>query len=87
LSDRIGVRELRNDVSDILRRTEAGEEFVVTVRGRPVARVTSLEKAPTTMPKEVFFAALNKVAADGSMLHEIRAAAPGTTDEAYPWSD
>lgn len=35
----IPQRELRNDVSAILRRVEAGEEFVVTVSGREVAEL------------------------------------------------
>jgi prevent-host-death family protein len=35
----IPQKELRNNVSDILRRAEAGEEFTVTVAGRPVARL------------------------------------------------
>jgi len=35
----IAQKELRNQVSDVLRRAEAGEEFTVTVAGRPVARL------------------------------------------------
>jgi prevent-host-death family protein len=33
----IPQRELRNHVSDVLRRAERGERFVITVDGRPVA--------------------------------------------------
>ncbi len=40
MADRtIPQRELRNNVSAVLRAAEAGETFTVTVRGRPVARV------------------------------------------------
>jgi prevent-host-death family protein len=35
----IPQKELRNNVAEILRRAEAGEEFTVTVAGRPVARL------------------------------------------------
>lgn len=35
----IPQKELRNNVGEILRRAEAGEEFVVTVSGRPVAQL------------------------------------------------
>lgn len=35
----IPQRELRNDIGRILREAEAGTEFLVTVRGRPVARL------------------------------------------------
>jgi len=40
MTDRtIPQRELRNNVAAILRATEAGVTFTVTVRGRPVARL------------------------------------------------
>ena len=40
MADRtIPQRELRNNVSEVLRAAEAGETFTVTVRGRPVARL------------------------------------------------
>lgn len=40
MSDRtIPQRELRNNISAVLRAAEAGETFTVTVRGRAVARV------------------------------------------------
>jgi prevent-host-death family protein len=35
----ISQKELRNNVDEVLRRAEAGEEFTVTVAGRPVARL------------------------------------------------
>lgn len=35
----IPQRELRNNISSVLRAAEAGETFTITVRGRPVARV------------------------------------------------
>lgn len=34
---RVGVRELRQQASALLRRIEAGERFEITDRGRPVA--------------------------------------------------
>lgn len=35
--ERIGLRELRQHASEIVRRAEAGEEVLVTVAGRPAA--------------------------------------------------
>ncbi|HEV8671398.1 MAG TPA: type II toxin-antitoxin system prevent-host-death family antitoxin [Candidatus Limnocylindria bacterium] len=35
--ERVGVRELRQKASELLRRVAAGETFVVTDRGRPAA--------------------------------------------------
>jgi prevent-host-death family protein len=40
----VGVRELRDNLSEYLRRMRRGELFVVTDRGRPIG-----ELAPTTM--------------------------------------
>jgi prevent-host-death family protein len=42
----IPQRELRNNVAEVLRRAEAGTEFTITVRGRPVARLGPAERAP-----------------------------------------
>ncbi|MGV1010800.1 MAG: type II toxin-antitoxin system Phd/YefM family antitoxin [Dermatophilaceae bacterium] len=35
----IGLRELRQNASDLVRRVEAGEEITITVSGRPSARL------------------------------------------------
>lgn len=40
--EEIGLRELRQQASDVVRRAEAGTEFVVTVAGRPAARLTGV---------------------------------------------
>jgi prevent-host-death family protein len=36
----VGVRELRAQLSRYLKRVEAGEEILVTDRGKPLARIT-----------------------------------------------
>ncbi|MCC2321218.1 type II toxin-antitoxin system Phd/YefM family antitoxin [Cellulomonas xiejunii] len=47
----VGVRELRQDASGVLRLVEAGERVVVTVHGRPVADlVPHSEARPTWRP-------------------------------------
>jgi prevent-host-death family protein len=44
---RVGVRELRQRASELLRRVENGESFEVTDRGRPVAMLAPLpERGP-----------------------------------------
>ncbi|PZS12730.1 MAG: hypothetical protein DLM64_04515 [Solirubrobacterales bacterium] len=35
----IPQKELRNNVGDVLRRAETGEDFTITVSGRPVAQL------------------------------------------------
>lgn len=50
----IPQRELRNNVSEVLRRAEAGEEFEITVDGRPVARLTGIVGRRRFVPAEEF---------------------------------
>lgn len=42
MENRVGVRELRQNLSVYLRRVRKGETFEVTERGQPVARLTPL---------------------------------------------
>jgi prevent-host-death family protein len=35
----VGLRELRQDASDLVRQVESGEEIEITVSGRPAARM------------------------------------------------
>jgi prevent-host-death family protein len=37
--ERIGIRELRNDTSQVVRRAKAGERIIVTVDGVPAAEL------------------------------------------------
>ena len=38
------MRELRNNAAGILRRAQAGEQIVITSRGKPVASLDALEQ-------------------------------------------
>jgi prevent-host-death family protein len=40
----VASRDLRNDTAGLLRRVEAGEEVVITVRGRAVAELVPLRR-------------------------------------------
>jgi prevent-host-death family protein len=40
--ERVGLRELRQHASELVRRVEAGEEITITVAGRPSARLVSV---------------------------------------------
>jgi prevent-host-death family protein len=42
----VGLRELRQNASDLVRRVEAGEEITVTVAGRPSARLVAAAPRP-----------------------------------------
>ncbi|MFH5208191.1 type II toxin-antitoxin system Phd/YefM family antitoxin [Antrihabitans spumae] len=37
----VGLRELRQEASELVRRVEAGEEITITVAGRPAARLVT----------------------------------------------
>ncbi len=46
MSETIGQRQLRNDNAEIMRRVEAGESFVVTRNGKPVAELRPVSDEP-----------------------------------------
>ncbi len=60
----VGIRELRQRASELLRRVEAGETIEVTDRGRPVAVLAPL---PEAGPLEQLRAAGEMVPAAGSL--------------------
>lgn len=81
---RVPVRELRNHVSEVLRRVEQGEILEVTVHGRPVAVLSPIRARPRTMPTRRFLAGLRQ--ADATLRGELAAALHQTTDElSDPW--
>lgn len=43
--DRVGIRELRNNVAAVVRRAGNGERIVITVDGEPVAQLAPLTPA------------------------------------------
>jgi len=42
----VGIRELKNHLSDLLRRVRRGEEILITDRGRPVAHLSAVDQTP-----------------------------------------
>jgi prevent-host-death family protein len=81
----VPVRELRNHVSEVLRRVEQGETLEVTVQGRPVALLTPIDNRPQTMPARQFFAGLRQ--ADAGLRTQLAELLTQTTDDlADPWA-
>jgi len=84
----IPQRELRNNVSDILRRAEQGERFTITVAGRPVA-----ELGPAASERRgATFAELNEVLArspvDPTWADDLRRMRDEDRENARdPWAD
>ena len=82
---RIPVRELRNHVSEILRRVEQGEVLEVTVHGRPVATLSPIRSRPYTMPTRQFLEELRQ--ADPLLRQQLAAELTDTTDNLLdPWA-
>ena len=48
---RIGIRELRQNASEYVRRAEKGETIEVTDRGRPVAQLTPLPQPMSVLER------------------------------------
>lgn len=80
----IPARELRNDVSRVLRRVEAGERLRVTVSGRPVAELAPVGRRPSSMPWAEFIAGSERWRADPEMARELRQLLPESTDDEWP---
>ena len=79
--EHISLRELRNDISSILRRVESGERFIVTVRGREVAEIGPLDTRPLFISGRILEQRLKNARADPGLLAELRDMMPETTDD------
>lgn len=77
----ISLRELRNNVSDVLRRVDAGERFRVTVNRRPVAELVPLDRPRAEVPWLDVRADLESVQADPGLAADLARVLPETTDE------
>lgn len=52
MPETIGQRTLRNDNAEIMRRVEAGETFVITRNGRPIADLVPHGSGPAARPRQ-----------------------------------
>jgi len=79
--DDVPARELRNDVSGVLRRVEAGERLRVTISGRPVAELVPLTVRPRSMSWEAFVRGAEEWRADPGLARDLADLLPDTTDD------
>lgn len=77
----VPARELRNDVSSVLRRVEAGEKLRVTVSGRPVAELVPLVSRPSTISWAELQESLDGARADAALARQLADLNPDTTDD------
>jgi prevent-host-death family protein len=81
----VASRELRNDTAGVLRRAQAGEEITVTVNGKAVARLTTLQ--PTRrrlLTRDELVRRLDRAQADPALRVELAELAGDTTDDLEP---
>jgi prevent-host-death family protein len=75
MADRvIPQRALRNHITEILRDAEAGAEFMITVRGRPVAKLGPADdgRRRTNVSAETIRAALEQTPVDSEFATDIQ---------------
>lgn len=77
----IPQRELRNNVSAVLREVEAGESLRVTVRGRPVADVVPVATRRRGLSPGEVARIVADAPLDPGFAADLDAAAGGTIDE------
>ncbi len=85
----IPQRELRNHIGEILRQAEAGTEFTVTVRGRPVARLGPPDRGGqrvTDVSAERLQRMLAETPVDDSFAADITGLRAGEAPAEDPWS-
>jgi prevent-host-death family protein len=77
----IPARDLRNDISAVLRRVESGERLRVTLSGRPVAELVPLPQRPRSIPWDAFINGSDRWRADPELARELAEILPETTDD------
>jgi prevent-host-death family protein len=78
----VASRELRNDTAGVLKRVESGEDVVITVNGKPVARLVPV--APVRrrwIRRGELVARLVHAQADPGLRADLAALAGDTTDD------
>lgn len=87
----VSVRELKNRLSEYLRRTQAGEEIVIASRGRPVGRLVPPHPATRPSDDEALARLMALPGVRPGNGQKIRGAdqsatvPPGTTEEVVSW--
>ena len=51
----VGLREMRQEASELVRRVQAGEEIVVTISGRPAARLVPVGRSRWRRGREIAY--------------------------------
>lgn len=77
----IPQRELRNNVSAVLREVENGNSLRITVRGKPVADLVPVSRKKRWLSREEVERIRAEAPLDPAFLGDVSEALGGTTDE------
>jgi prevent-host-death family protein len=77
----VASRELRNRSRALLDRVEGGETVVITVDGRPVARLEPVGRRPRWLSRDEFIGAVLAHQADPNLSRDLAALSDETTDD------
>jgi prevent-host-death family protein len=85
MSIEVASRDLRNNTAELLRRVSAGEQIVVTTRGKPVASLIPFERSRRRwLPRAELTRRLNVAQADPGLREDLARLAGETTDDLGP---
>src|SRR3954463_10571014 len=80
----VATRDLRNKTADLLKRVEAGESMVITVRGKPVADLVPHNTGPRWLTPSDILAIREIADRDHTFGADLQRLKEGTTDELGP---
>lgn len=81
----VASRDLRNDTAGVLRRMAGGEEVIITVSGKPVAKLTQITPARRRwLPRSELVSRLRSAQADPGLRDDLARLAGDTTDDLGP---
>ncbi|HMJ04521.1 MAG TPA: type II toxin-antitoxin system prevent-host-death family antitoxin [Conexibacter sp.] len=81
----VASRELRNNTAELLRQVGAGEQVVITVRGKPVASLVPFEPSRRRwLPRAELVRRLAGTQADPGLRDDLSRLAGDTTDDLGP---
>ncbi len=81
----VGARELRNNTAEVLRRVEAGDDIVITARGKPVAALVPLtSERRRWLSRRELTQRLATTQADAGLRDDLALLAGETTDDLDP---
>ena len=81
----VASRELRNNTAELLRRIEAGDEIMITTRGKPIAALVPLtESRRRWLPRAELARRLAIAQADPGLRADLARLVGETTDDLGP---